>query len=108
MPKISVFTSTYTSIPPSREMQETAAERCFYIYTECIPVVNRQHNRLSDDCNREDLYGYKYAFLGSLHQLYVYLLVSAKVSCLVKKLCAIKDIQSMHLHMRGLIYIKIF
>lgn len=89
-------------------MQETAAEGCFYIYTECIPVVNRQHNCLSDDCNREDLYGYKYAFLGSLHQLYVYLLVSAKVSCLVKKLCAIKDIQSMHLHMRGLIYSKIF
>lgn len=58
----------------------------FYIYTECIPVVNRQHNCLSGDCNREDLYGCKYAFLGSAHRFYVNLIVSAKLSCLMKKL----------------------
>lgn len=104
--KFPVFTSTSTSILPSWEMQETTTERCFYIYTERISVVNRQHNCLSDDCNREDLYGYKYAFLGSEHQLSVYLLVSAKVSCLVKKLGAIKDIQSKYLHMNILMYIR--
>lgn len=86
MPKISVFTSTYASILPGWETQEAATEDCFSIYIECILAVNRQHNCLSDDCNREDLYGYKYAFLASAHQLYVNLIVSAKVSCLMKKL----------------------
>lgn len=87
-------------------MQETTTESCFSIYTERISVVNRQHNCLSDDCNREDLYGYKYAFLGSVHQLSVYLLVSAKVSCLVKKLGTIKDIQLKYLQKNILMHVR--